>query len=50
MTGDIQKMKKVIVTGATGMVGASMIEQMAADRIQVTAIIRPNWFLFNIIF
>jgi len=35
-------MKKVIVTGATGMVGASMIEQMAADRIQVTAIIRPN--------
>ena len=35
-------MKKVIVTGATGMVGASMIEQMAADNIQVTAIIRPN--------
>lgn len=35
-------MKKVIVTGATGMIGASMIEQMVADGIEVTAIIRPN--------
>lgn len=35
-------MKKVIVTGATGMVGASMIEQMVEDGIYVTAIIRPN--------
>lgn len=35
-------MKKVIVTGATGMIGASMIEQMVEDGIKVTAIIRPN--------
>ena len=35
-------MKKVIVTGATGMIGASMIEQMVTDDIEVTAIIRPN--------
>lgn len=35
-------MKKVIVTGATGMIGASMIEQMVADGIQVLAIVRPN--------
>lgn len=35
-------MKKVIVTGATGMIGASMIEQMVADGIEVTAVIRPN--------
>lgn len=35
-------MKKVIVTGATGMIGASMIEQMVVDGIEVTAVIRPN--------
>lgn len=35
-------MKKVIVTGATGMVGATMIEQMLADGIEVTGIIRPS--------
>lgn len=35
-------MKHVIVTGATGMVGATMIEQMIADDIKVTAIIRPS--------
>lgn len=35
-------MKNVIVTGATGMVGASMIEQMVEDGIEVTAIVRPN--------
>ena len=35
-------MKKVIVTGATGMIGASMIEQMVSDGIVVTAIVRPN--------
>lgn len=35
-------MKKVIVTGATGMIGASMIEQMVADGIEVTAVVRPN--------
>lgn len=35
-------MKKVVVTGATGMIGASMIEQMLQDGIEVTAIIRPN--------
>lgn len=36
------KMKKVIVTGATGMIGASMIEQMLIENIKVTAIVRPN--------
>ena len=35
-------MKKVIVTGATGMIGASMIEQMVQDGISVTAVVRPN--------
>lgn len=35
-------MNQVIVTGATGMLGASMIEQMMADGIKVTAVIRPN--------
>ena len=35
-------MKKVIVTGATGMIGASMIEQMVEDGVEVTAVIRPN--------
>lgn len=35
-------MEKVIVTGATGMVGATMIEQMLADDVKVTAIVRPN--------
>lgn len=35
-------MKKVIVTGATGMIGASMIEQMIQDGIQVLAVIRPG--------
>ncbi len=34
-------MKYVIVTGATGMVGATMIEQMLADGIKVTGIVRP---------
>lgn len=36
-----EAMEHVIVTGATGMVGASMIEQMVADGIKVTAIVRP---------
>ena len=35
-------MKKVIVTGATGMIGSTMIDQMIKDGIEVTAIIRPN--------
>lgn len=35
-------MEKVIVTGATGMVGATMIEQMLADGVKVTAVVRPN--------
>jgi nucleoside-diphosphate-sugar epimerase len=35
-------MNKVIVTGATGMIGASLIEQMANDGIQVIAIARPG--------
>lgn len=35
-------MKKVIVTGATGMIGASMIEQMVRDGIEITAIVRPD--------
>lgn len=35
-------MEKVIVTGATGMIGASMIEQMVEDGVRVTAICRPN--------
>ena len=34
-------MKKVIVTGATGMIGASMIEFMLKDDIEITAVIRP---------
>lgn len=35
-------MKKVIVTGATGMIGASMIELMVNDGIEITAIVRPD--------
>lgn len=35
-------MENVIVTGATGMIGASMIEQMVADGVHVTAICRPD--------
>lgn len=35
-------MKRVIVTGATGMVGATMIEQMIIDGIEVMAIVRPS--------
>lgn len=35
-------MKKVIVTGATGMIGASMIEQMVRDGVEITAIVRPD--------
>lgn len=35
-------MKRVAVTGATGMIGASMIEQMVNDGVKVTAIVRPN--------
>lgn len=35
-------MNRVIVTGATGMIGATMIEQMVADGIEVTAVIRPG--------
>lgn len=35
-------MNKVLVTGASGMIGATMIEQMLADGIHVTAIIRPH--------
>lgn len=35
-------MKNVIVTGATGMVGATMIEQMILDGIHVVAVARPN--------
>lgn len=35
-------MKKIAVTGATGMIGSSMIAQMLEDGIEVTAIIRPN--------
>ena len=34
-------MEHVIITGATGMVGATMIEQMLADGIRVTGIVRP---------
>lgn len=35
-------MENVIITGATGMVGATMIEQMLNDGIKITAIIRPS--------
>lgn len=35
-------MNKVLVTGATGMIGASMIRQMLPDGVEVTAIVRPN--------
>lgn len=34
-------MEHVMVTGSTGMVGATMIEQMLADGIRVTGIVRP---------
>ena len=40
--GENERYEKVIVTGATGMVGATMIEQMLADGIEVTGIIRPS--------
>lgn len=35
-------MNRVIVTGATGMIGASLIEQLIKDDIEVTAVVRPN--------
>lgn len=35
-------MDKVLVTGASGMVGATMIEQMLKDGVTVTAVIRPG--------
>ena len=35
-------MKRVIITGATGMVGATMIEHMLKDNIEITAIMRPS--------
>lgn len=35
-------MKRVVVTGATGMIGASLIEQLLEEKIYVTAIIRPD--------
>ena len=35
-------MEKVIITGASGMIGATMIEQMVEDHIEIAAIIRPG--------
>ena len=35
-------MKKVIITGATGMIGLNLIKYLLNKNIQVTAIIRPN--------
>lgn len=35
-------MKKVIITGATGMIGISLIRYLLNKNVQVTAIIRPN--------
>lgn len=35
-------MEKVIITGASGMIGATMIEQMIEDHIEIAAIIRPG--------
>lgn len=35
-------MKRVVVTGASGMIGASLIEQLTDKGIQVVAIIRPG--------
>ncbi len=35
-------MKNIIVTGATGMIGSSMIKQMLKDDLHVTAVCRPN--------
>lgn len=35
-------MKNVIVTGATGMIGSTMIEEMLKNDIAVTAVIRPG--------
>ena len=35
-------MKKVIVTGATGMIGINLIKYLINNQVEVTAIIRPN--------
>ena len=35
-------MKKVLVTGATGMVGATLIDQLLKNDIQVTGLVRPS--------
>ena len=35
-------MKKVVVTGATGMIGVTLINQLLSENIQVLAIIREN--------
>ena len=34
--------KKTIVTGATGMIGATLIKKMLNDGVYVTAVVRPN--------
>jgi nucleoside-diphosphate-sugar epimerase len=35
-------MKKVVITGATGMIGSALIRQLIDDGIEVYAVIRPN--------
>lgn len=37
-----KSMKRVVVTGATGMIGATLIDILIEDGIEVTAIVRPN--------
>ena len=35
-------MKKVLITGATGMIGSTLVKQLLDNDISVTSIIRPN--------
>ena len=35
-------MNKVIVTGATGMIGCALVRNLLKKKVNVTAIIRPN--------
>ena len=35
-------MKSAIITGATGMIGSSLIECLLNEGIKVTALVRPN--------
>ena len=35
-------MKSVVITGATGMIGYSLVEYLLQNNVKVTAILRPN--------